>query len=278
MHPKKNNRTFLPHRFIGYDTRIQMKSLHGMCAQQRVRHAQMVLKRSILHDMLKRMQKTSEHAIILLKDMQTRHEECLSVGCTVCSVVQSSATGCDTDGAVVAASLASIKVAKESVENVGTDVVKLCGIFTVMQESFEDVVGRQQEAHDNLNTMCNTHACAVDVHAPALHALGKDVYVEMDVDAPALYEPEKHVHAQALYTPEKDAHDAQALYTPEKDAHAQALHALEKGLGHQTEASLCCASCMQPAEAVYAARTGMCKLCHEKAAADAVNSGWARCV
>ena len=254
-----------------------MKSLHIMCAQQRVRHAQMVLKRSILHDMLKRVQKTSEHAIILLKDMQTRHEECLSVGCTVCSMVQQSATGCDTDGAVVAASLASIELAKGSVENVGTDVVKLCGIFTVLQESFEDVVGQQQVAHDNLYAMCNTHACAVDVHVD-MDVDAPDLYVpKKDVDAQAMHTPKKAVDAQAMHTPKKDV-DAPDLYAPEKDAHAQALHALEKGLGHQTEASLCCASCMQPAEAVYAARTGMCKLCHEKAAADAVNSGWARCV
>lgn len=61
------------------------------------------------------------------------------------------------------------------------------------------------------------------------------------------------------------------------DVHAQALSALEKGLGYELEPGLRCASCMGAAEAVYAARTGMCKTCHEQAAVDAVNSGWERC-
>ena len=62
------------------------------------------------------------------------------------------------------------------------------------------------------------------------------------------------------------------------DTHS--LAAIDEGLGHmdaETPGVLCCASCNGDAEAVYAARTGMCKTCHEKAS-DAVDCGWVRCV
>jgi hypothetical protein len=61
------------------------------------------------------------------------------------------------------------------------------------------------------------------------------------------------------------------------DAHSQALFAIEQGVGQQPENGLCCAKCGGHAGAVYAARTGLCKTCHDDAGGE-MNTGWMRCV
>jgi hypothetical protein len=60
------------------------------------------------------------------------------------------------------------------------------------------------------------------------------------------------------------------------DAHSQALFAIEQGVGQQPISGLHCAVCGRRAEAAYAARTGLCKTCHD-AANDATKTGWIRC-
>ena len=200
-----------------------MKSVKSLCLQQRHRYSEMIIKRKALRGVLQRVQKTSEHAVRLLKELQSIQEECLSSGSVVCSKVQHAVADCDPGSLAVAGSVAAIELASVSVARAGTEAINVCGFFTSMQDSFECAVAQQRETQDDLNAMCNAHSCAVDIHSLALTAL-------------------------------------------------------ERGLGHETTSALCCASCMGDAEAVYAARTGMCKLCHEKAAVDAVNSGWERCV
>ena len=200
-----------------------IKSVHGICAQQRARHDMMVVKQKALHGVLKRIQITSKSAILLLKDLQCMQEECLSVGHVVCSKVQHSVTECDPGSPAVAGSVAAIGLATVSVARAGNEVEKVCKLITAIQGSFDDATAQQKEAQDDLCAMCNVHSCATDVHALALNAL-------------------------------------------------------ETGLGHEPGSGLQCASCMGDAQAVYAARTGMCRTCHEKAVADAMDSGWERCV
>jgi hypothetical protein len=61
------------------------------------------------------------------------------------------------------------------------------------------------------------------------------------------------------------------------DVHAPALVALRNGMNPKvTEAGLCCTSCGMGADPVYAARTGLCKTCHENDI-EATNVGWSRC-
>ena len=60
------------------------------------------------------------------------------------------------------------------------------------------------------------------------------------------------------------------------DVHSQALLAIEQGLGSTAETVLHCAACGKNAEVTYAARTGMCKQCHD-ASICATNAGWVRC-
>jgi HPt (histidine-containing phosphotransfer) domain-containing protein len=200
-----------------------MKSVKSLCLQQRHRHALMREKRKALRGVLQRLQHTSESAIRLLKELQSVQEECLSVGSMVCSKVQHSVVDSDPCSLAVAGSVAAIELATDSVARASTDSVKLCRLFTTMQDSFEQAISQQRETQEDLSAMCSTHSCATDVHSLALAAL-------------------------------------------------------EKGLGYETEPGLCCASCMGSAEVVYAARTGMCKKCHDKASFDVVNSSWERCV
>jgi hypothetical protein len=62
------------------------------------------------------------------------------------------------------------------------------------------------------------------------------------------------------------------------DAHSQALSAIEQqGVGQQPISGLQCAVCFGDAEAAYAARTGLCKKCHDTAN-DEMKTGWIRCV
>jgi hypothetical protein len=70
--------------------------------------------------------------------------------------------------------------------------------------------------------------------------------------------------------------DLYVMYTAHKcavDAHAQALLAIEQGLGHELASGVKCSSCGRSAEVVYAARTGLCKMCYQ-AVSDATNTGW----
>jgi hypothetical protein len=227
---------------------FEMRSLHGICAQQRVRRDLMVVKCKALQGVLKRIQVTSKSAILFLKELQFLHEECLSTGSVVCSKVQHSVADCDPGSLAVAGSVAAIDLASVSVARAGAEVVRVCGLITAMQDGFKDVSAQQRETQDDLYAMCNAHSCATDIHAVALadieKGLGCDPASGCDVS----------------------------------DVHAQALAALEKGLGYETGSGLKCANCMEDAQAVYAARTGMCKTCHEKTTADALNSGWERCV
>jgi hypothetical protein len=70
--------------------------------------------------------------------------------------------------------------------------------------------------------------------------------------------------------------DLYVMYTAHKcavDVHEQALSAIEQGLGQELESALQCSTCGGSAEAVYAARTGLCKMCYQ-AMCSANNTGW----
>jgi hypothetical protein len=223
-----------------------MKSLHGICAQQRVRRELMAVKRKAIQGVLKRIHVTSRSAMLLLKELQCLHEECLSVGSVVCSKVQHSVANCDPGSIAVAGSVAAIELASVSVARAGVEVERVCGLVAAMQHGFDGSIAQQHMVQQDLYAMCKVHSCAMDVHTGALEALEQGL-----------------------------SHDAGLLDTT--DTHAQALAAIENGLGYETGSGLCCANCMGEAQAVYAARTGMCKTCHENAAVDALNSGWERC-
>ena len=60
------------------------------------------------------------------------------------------------------------------------------------------------------------------------------------------------------------------------DAHSLALLAIEQGHGSTLHKALHCVSCDGNAEAVYAARTGMCKKCHDATICES-RTGWVQC-
>ncbi|KAJ1465476.1 hypothetical protein T484DRAFT_1757388 [Baffinella frigidus] len=131
-------------------------------------------------------------------------------------------------------------------------------------------------------TVCDPHSLAVAGSVAAI-GVANDSVVRTGADQSSLSEVVATM--QGVFQDILDhqgvlGEDLRVMHTAHMcavDAHSQALFAIEQGVGQQPENSLCCATCGGDAEAVYAARTGLCKMCHDAAGGE-MNTGWLRCV
>jgi hypothetical protein len=121
--------------------------------------------------LLKSLRTNSQRAIEMLGQLQNIHETCLSVGNVVCSKVQHAVALDDADSFAVAGSVAAIQLATENVTISSHVGGKFLHAVDQLHQAMDSAVYSHKRTGDLLEAMCNTHDCAIVIHAHELEVI-----------------------------------------------------------------------------------------------------------